>query len=266
MNKLDTSACSPVIGFPPKQGTWDFLQQAYTQPIAAIMQQLIGSTYSTSKIYLLYGCVLSVVGPTTFFTAGVVFCNGEIFLSPAQGIPTPTGGDTVVCNLLTSQYTTNADPVKFTDGVNRNVHNIRTIQFAAGASGSGTFNGGASADNDFSSLILVSGISEPASSITGAGLDGTTITLDKNNTYVRGGAASASNTITVDFTGARIGSTAVVAGFISAGNTITISADADFTTGDTTAPSSVAYCIIKVTYLGEQSGTTYVAINITYNV
>lgn len=148
MRKIDTSACSPVYGFPVKQGTWDFLQAAYTEPIAAILQAQIGASYSASTPYILYGCVASVVGPNTTFTAGAIFFNGEVFLSPAQSIGTPSGSNVIVANILKAQYGTNADPVQFMGlgAPSLNVHNIRTCQFAAGLTGTGTI-------GDFSTFI-----------------------------------------------------------------------------------------------------------------
>ena len=127
MKKLDTSACTVTTGFPPKQGTWDFLQAAYTEAISAAIISMIGAAYDPTVYYRLYGAVRTVTGSgsstTVSFTTGAAFYNGEVFLFPA----TTSLLAFATLGIVTTQYTTNADPVTFTDGIARNVHNIRTI-------------------------------------------------------------------------------------------------------------------------------------------
>jgi hypothetical protein len=128
-----------TTGFPVKQGTWDFLQDAYNEQIEAILQGDIGYGYAADTAYLLFGCLTSVSGIYTYITGGAIFYNGEVFLSPSQKVITPTGSDVIVAYVLTSQYTTNADPVTASDNSTHNCHNIRTVAFTTGASGgSGT--------------------------------------------------------------------------------------------------------------------------------
>lgn len=129
MKKLDTSACTVTTGFPPKQGTWDFLQAAYTEAISSAIITIIGAAYDPTVLYRLYGAVRTLSGSgirtTVSFTAGAAFYNGEVLLFPA--VSAFLAGATL--GIVTTQYTTNADPVTFTDGIARNVHNIRTIGF-----------------------------------------------------------------------------------------------------------------------------------------
>lgn len=126
MKKLDTSACTVTTGFPPKQGTWDFLQAAYTEAISSTIISMIGAAYDPTVLYRLYGAVRTVTGSgsSTYvnFTAGAAFYNGEVLLVPAA-----SASFAATLGIVTTQYTTNADPVTFTDGIARNVHNIRTI-------------------------------------------------------------------------------------------------------------------------------------------
>jgi len=137
MKKLDTSAVTSGNGFPIKVGTLDFLQAAYTEPIAEIMKNIIGVTYSPSTPYILSGCVATTGGGTTNITGGSIFFNGEILLSPAQSVSVVTG--VLLANIGVTQYTTNADPVQFTGGgAPINVHNIRQVAYAYAATGSGS--------------------------------------------------------------------------------------------------------------------------------
>lgn len=157
MKKLDTSACNATtIGFPPKQGTWDFLQMANQELFSSIIQGLIGPTYDPAKVYILYGMKYT---SSMFFgtiSAGAVYTNGEVFLSPAQGVPGAIlYTDAVVAYIAESQYTTNADPVTFTDGISRNVHNIRQVGLTVSLAGSGTLNGGPSSNNDYGNFVPI---------------------------------------------------------------------------------------------------------------
>lgn len=136
MRKVDLSAVSTSIGMPIKSGTIQHLQLAYQEALDALAKAAIGSTYDATKFYILYGCVNSTSAPTFTISAGAIFYNGEIYLVDAVTF-TAGGGNTAVGTITTTQYTTNADPVEFTDGITRNVHNIRKIVFADGASGSG---------------------------------------------------------------------------------------------------------------------------------
>lgn len=136
MNVLDTSSITDASEFPVKQGTLVFLQQAYTQIVAAAMQALLSPSYNPSTVYVLFGVVNSGTGAFYNITAGAVFYQGEIFLVPAASF-TATGSNVGVFKIDTTQFTTNADPVTFTDMTVRNVHNIRQVLVVQGASGSG---------------------------------------------------------------------------------------------------------------------------------
>ena len=182
--KLDTSACSATVGFPPKQGTWDFLQQAHQEEAAAIIEGMIGPAYSPGVVYVINGCeyttsTTTTGGVTTTYaniTAGAIFCNGEIFTFAAPAaFAINTTTQTVVIDLLTQPYTTNpvtggpanADPVLFAGMLTAiPVHDIRTVSFGAGAPGSGMFiaqagypaAGTTSAMNDIENFIYLSSI------------------------------------------------------------------------------------------------------------
>ena len=166
MKKLNTSTIglSSSIGFPPKQGTWDFLQFAHQETTAATIQAMIGSAYSANTIYVLWGCTSSASGGNTTIAPGAVFYNGEVFLlpaSPPNTFPTPVSPNVIVANMVTTPYGTNADPVQLAGAGAPIVecHNIRTIEFTTGLSGSGMFasqtSGGTATGtvNDYASII-----------------------------------------------------------------------------------------------------------------
>ena len=257
--KLDTSACSATTGFPPKQGTWDFLQLAHQEATSSIIQSMIGPSYSVAVPYVLYGFAVTGGGiyPVTY-SPGALFFNGEIFLFPGQTIPGTYGfPDVGVLDINTAYYTINADPVLFTDAVSRYVHNIRTVYITGGPSGSG----------DISDVHALVYLSAAFNGSTGT-LNGLTVAFNANNTYVRMGTALATNTITLDFTNANIGAIATIVGFISHSDVISIS-----TTGSNfvkssslIGPTSCSYCIITITYLGNISGTNMTATVVSYDV
>lgn len=131
MNVLDTSSITDTSEFPVKQGTLVFLQAAYTQIGAAIMQALLSPSYNPGTIYILYGVRNTGTGSFYNISAGAIFLAGEVFLVPATSF-TATGPNVAVFNVFITQFTTNADPVTFSDMSVRNVHNIRQIQIIQG--------------------------------------------------------------------------------------------------------------------------------------
>jgi len=138
MKKLDTTPIATGISFIPKGGTLLFLQLAYQEAFNALMQGNIGSSYDVTKGYILYGCVNTGSGTTYTISAGAVFFNGEIYLVDAITF-TISGSNVAEGTITTTQYTADADPSVFTDGVSRNVHNIRKIVFGPALAGSGAF-------------------------------------------------------------------------------------------------------------------------------
>lgn len=130
------SSITQAAQFPVKQGTLVHVQLAYQEAINALALALIGSNYNPNQAYILYGCVNSGSGSAVNISQGAVFYNGEVFLVNQVSFFLG-GGQVPVANIQTTFYTINADPVLFTDNVQRNVHQIRTIAIVAGSSGSG---------------------------------------------------------------------------------------------------------------------------------
>jgi hypothetical protein len=136
MKKLITSSITNSAQLPIKKGTLDFLQLAYQEGFAAIVKSLIGPTYNPGTVYVLRGLVNTGVNPAYNITEGVVFYNGEIFLVDNTAF-TLTGLNVAVFNIATTQYTTDADPVTFTDAVPRNIHDIRKVTITGALTGTG---------------------------------------------------------------------------------------------------------------------------------
>ena len=109
--KLDTiDYCSATVGFPPKQGTWDFLQLAHQEEASAIIQGLIGPSYSATTAYVLWGVTESGFG-TVHFTQGAIYFNGEVFQSPDQHVfISGIVGEVLWGQIVPNSYTLNADP------------------------------------------------------------------------------------------------------------------------------------------------------------
>lgn len=136
MRKLDTSQISVAARFFPKSGTLDHLQLAYQECVNAIIQAMIGSGYDPTKVYILFGCVNSGNAQAMVISAGAVFYNGEVYLVDAVNLY-PGAGLVAIANYQLTYNQVNADPVTFTDNVQRNVHQIRKFQIVAGDSGLG---------------------------------------------------------------------------------------------------------------------------------
>lgn len=157
---------STTVGFPPKAGTWKFLQDSYTEIFVELMMQKIGVSYNTAIPYVVYGCTKSISGGNTNISKGLVFLNGNFYLSPAQTIVTPSGGNVLIANISTANYLVNADPVTFTDGNPYNVHFIETCGFASGGTGTGTI-------GDYTSFVFLDKWVDLGTSITFSGVGGT---------------------------------------------------------------------------------------------
>jgi hypothetical protein len=102
-----------------------FLQDAHKEALAGLVTNVIPNPLANTS-YILSGCKNSTTVPIHTLSAGVLFYNGEIFNFDGATF-TLTGLQKAYARIETTQYLTNADPVQFTDGVSRNVHNVRKI-------------------------------------------------------------------------------------------------------------------------------------------
>lgn len=139
MRKISTAAISNSNGMPIKGGTLDHVQFAYQEALNAISRNLVGRDIDNTRGYVLFGCVNTGSVSAMNVTTGAIYYAGEVFLVDAFNLNVTQAA---VASIQTSYYQTNADPTTFTDGVQRNVHEIRKIVFANAASGSGLFDFG----------------------------------------------------------------------------------------------------------------------------
>jgi len=137
MRKLNTSSITNTTGMPVKAGTLQHIQLAYQEVINALARNVVRRDTDTTRAYILFGCVNSGTAGSMNVSAGAVYYAGEVYLVDAF---TLTVAQTAVSAITTTFFSTNADPVSFTDGVYRSVHEVRKITFSDGASGSGVFN------------------------------------------------------------------------------------------------------------------------------
>ena len=135
MKKINTSLISDTSRMPLKRGTLAFIQDSHKEALASVLAGLIPS-FNGFNVYILWGCRNTGSGSNYIIDSGAAFFLGEVFEVESSAFTAP-GGQTAVANIVTTQYGTDADPVTFTDATIKNVHDIRKIQFASGASGSG---------------------------------------------------------------------------------------------------------------------------------
>lgn len=147
MKKLNLSNISTTVGMPQKSGSLTHIQSAYQEALNSIVRSIISDgIYQSDVGYILHGCVNSGSGLNYNISEGAIFLNGEIYQVPAA-VFTATGLQVAVGTITTTYFSDqSADPVAFTDGVSRNVHEIRRIVFAAGLSGGGDVNFSACVD------------------------------------------------------------------------------------------------------------------------
>jgi hypothetical protein len=136
MKNLITSNITSTIGMPVKSGTLLHLQSAYKEALDFLARGLV-MTYQANTVYRIFGCI-NQGSPTDYnITAGAVFYNGEIYLVDATTF-TLSVGQVAIATISSTFFTDpTADPVTFTDGVARNVHEIRKAVIAPGLSGGG---------------------------------------------------------------------------------------------------------------------------------
>jgi hypothetical protein len=93
---------------------------------------------STTIGYILYGVEKTSLGGSNYsYTAGAIYFNGEVYLVDAIASISITTADILT---ITTTNDPTADPVTFTDGTPRSVHNIRKLVISNGTLGTGNVN------------------------------------------------------------------------------------------------------------------------------
>ncbi|MFB6456566.1 hypothetical protein ACE38W_14945 [Chitinophaga sp. Hz27] len=145
MKKINISSVSDSVGMPVKAGTITHLQSAYQEAVAALGSSIAGSGYDSTKVYILTGCQNIGTGINYNISAGSVFYNGEVYLVDATNFTIVSPNNAAISIVPSASTTTGltyfsdptADPVQFTDGIQRNVHEIRKCVIQPGLSGGG---------------------------------------------------------------------------------------------------------------------------------
>lgn len=124
MNKIITTAVvDPSIQQPFTTKSLDFLQNKDQVFADAIAKCLAPYSYDNGDPIVLAGCERSGTGTPYTYAFGFVYWNNEIFAFDG-GNATITTTDSFKL-AVTNDPT--ADPLTFTDGIARNVHNIRKL-------------------------------------------------------------------------------------------------------------------------------------------
>jgi hypothetical protein len=131
MKTINTSfVLDPSIQQPLTTKSLDFLQSGNKQALAIICRNIIknhGLTYSATVPYLLTTNMLSPIVP--FNGDGTVFFNDEIYILQENTA-------SALYAIIDTTPDATADPLLFSDLVNRNVHNNRYLAFTNTLAGS----------------------------------------------------------------------------------------------------------------------------------
>lgn len=132
MNKIDTTQIVDPTSQQPFTGkSLTFLQDATFDALNALARGVVGGqNYSTSVVYALNGLTISA----SVIANGYVFYNGEVYFVVGANTTAYVNVPVLIAyNPIDAAY----DPIMFSDGVNKNVHNIRYLQIADQLTGTG---------------------------------------------------------------------------------------------------------------------------------
>jgi hypothetical protein len=134
MKILDNSNITNTAQLPIKKGTIAFLQDSHKETVISLFKAMVGSTYNVLTPYVLFGLNDSGSGLSHNISEGAIVILGEIFQVDAVAF-TSAPGEVPYLNSIVDQYTTDADPVTFTDLSVHDVHNIRKYEIVSATSG-----------------------------------------------------------------------------------------------------------------------------------
>jgi hypothetical protein len=186
MRRIDTSFAAGGQPFTAPTSL-DMLQDAYKDGIRELALAQIGSSYSASVPYILWGC--ESVSPVAVSEGGIFF-NGEVFYTAGWSSGSlPPSPLVLIANISTNFAA--IDPVTFEDGTTHNVHELRTCIFAYGTSGTGTI-------GDFTDFVRVNTTSVSYSTIA-ANIGTRTIEMERNK-FITFNGVGGTATVTIDAT------------------------------------------------------------------
>lgn len=143
MKKVLYSDIATGIRQPYTKVTHEWYNSMIIEASNALAKGIVGN--NDTDYIVLFGCENSD-SPNADISAGAIYHDGIIYLVPAYVNASITN---TIVGVLSTTYSA-SDPVLFSDGNARYVHEIKTIEFTDATSGSGLF--------DYADLQLHSGI------------------------------------------------------------------------------------------------------------
>lgn len=123
MNKIITSyVVDPSIQQPLTAPSLEFLQNSTKEMILGLSRSIVGDNYSSATTYVLQG--LQTYG-TNQYTDGYILYSGETYYCLGKTSTTAFSATPVINFSFTDDSV--ADPLVFSDGIARNVHNVRAM-------------------------------------------------------------------------------------------------------------------------------------------
>jgi hypothetical protein len=243
MRKLSTSSVSNTTAMPVKAGTLQHLQLAYQEAVNALARNVIRRDTDTTRAYILFGCVNSGTAGSMNVSAGAIYYAGEVYLVDAF---TLTVTQAAVAAITTTFYNVNADPVTFTDGVPRNVHEIRKVTFSNAASGSGLF--------DFGNMVPTPNVL--TTELNTAVPASYTVRFDRDRAVFFSSNGAGAFNITFDFTNAVPGTVVRIKFTLTSAGSLTVSQPSGSTVikdSGTLASATNANNLLYCMYCGKNS-------------
>lgn len=210
MKYLNTADVTTTNGLPLKAGSLVHIQSAYKEAIAEAIKSQMAGNYNPVTPYRLTG-LINTAGSVS---AGSIFYNGEVYLVDAFSLPSPANA-----SIDTTYFTAvEADPVEFTDGTPRSIHEIRKIVFGTPAELGFNF----TALQDLGQVGYINTNSTPSP----------TITFDKKQNFFRSFAVTGETAVTINLsaTGAKDGVECIFMFQNTGGTTRNITHNSTFTT------------------------------------
>lgn len=152
MKKLDWTAVTASNGLVFEEQTFEHINNGHKDSYIAFVKANIPSAWHTGKLVILYGCVATGTNPgSRTLTTGAVYYNGEIYQVDSASFTT-TGSQIGIWTLTDIDSGTDESTIKTaTSSFAEHVLVNSKFVFAAGLSGSGTF------DESSSNVVSVSG-------------------------------------------------------------------------------------------------------------
>lgn len=129
MKKVLYSDIATGIRQPYTKTTHEWYNSMIIEAANALAKGIVGN--NDTDYIVLFGCENSGTYPSVNISAGAIFHNGEIYLVPAYVNPSVVSS---VVGTLSTIYSA-SDPVLFSDGNSRYVHEIKTIEFTDASTG-----------------------------------------------------------------------------------------------------------------------------------